>query len=528
MRIIGFKSDDDGSMVSVADGKLEFSFEEEKDFRRRSGEVSLPAFLRSFDRVSGPPDVFARSSRRGPAETERGTEPHARTLRHAFGRPLEWFHSTHERTQLFGSYALSPFPSGTACYALVWERHIGGFYRIDERMQIQRCPTVLAGPGRRYGYLHYLADPSPAPIGDRDAEARRADKVRALAARARQSPATPAGRALLDRLLDPRVESSAQLNDLLAADPAQFLPGSPFVRCGLHAPELPDLARQLSDELFARFHDFAAAHLREKLPLLIAGGCGLHSEWNARWRDSGLFADVFVPPCVTDGGSAIGAAAEAQYALTGDAKIAWSVYAGDEFVDDWPGLFGWVSSPLNLATVAAFLAEGRVVAWVQGRCAIGPRTLGHRSLLAAPSAPAALALNRLKDRAADHPLASVCLREDAPRHFQGPPDNPHALYAQRVIAPDLAAVTQPDGFARVQTVTPEDDARLHALLTAFKATTGSGLLGHTALDFEGRGVINCTTDLIGFVQRHHLDVAVVNDRLFVRASLHRERTGLAP
>lgn len=515
-------------MASIADGKLEFSIEEEKDSRRRNSATSLPGFLEILERLPVLPDVVAVSGERG-SKDYHGIGPATRVTRSAFGRRLEWVHSTHEKSHLFGPYAMSPFEPGRPCYALVWEGLIGSFYRIDEEMRIQRFPEVLAGPGRRYAYLHYLAETAPEKFGDRNGDAPRSEKTLALAGFGRRTATSPAERALLDRLLDPRIATKTQLDDLLAEEKERLLPGSPFIRCGVQTQEFKDLARKLTDELFRRFHDFAAEHLTEKLPLQIGGGCGLNAEWNTRWRECGLFTDVFVPPCCNDSGCAIGAAAEAQYVLTGNAKIVWSADAGEAFVEDWPNLPGWEACPLDLVRVAELLRAGHVVAWVQGRYEIGPRTLGNRSLLAAPFEPATAAeLNRIKEREDYRPIPAVCLREDAHLHFDGPRDSPHGQFAQRVRNPRLAAVTHADGSARVQTVTREANAPLHALLTAFKAATGTGVLCNLPLNFKGRGFMNRTTHLVRFAATKGIGVAVINDRLFVHPSLRPKPAGPAP
>ena len=80
----------------------------------------------------------------------------------------------------------------------------------------------------------------------------------------------------------------------------------PHYNVGLDDPEFRNFAGIFSDRVFDRFHRFAAANLKHELPLLIAGGCGLNCDWNSKWRDSGLFSDVFVPPVANDSGSAIG------------------------------------------------------------------------------------------------------------------------------------------------------------------------------------------------------------------------------
>src|SRR5690606_6394276 len=115
---------------------------------------------------------------------------------------------------------------------------------------------------------------------------------------------------------------------------ALFKASLPYVGIGVEHPKFCSLARKLSDAIFDRFFQYAKENLKEGYPLLISGGCGLNCEWNSRWKDCGLFADVFVPPCANDSGSAIGTAIDAQFHYTGNAKIEWDVYAGEEFVVD--------------------------------------------------------------------------------------------------------------------------------------------------------------------------------------------------
>jgi len=99
--------------------------------------------------------------------------------------------------------------------------------------------------------------------------------------------------------------------------------------------------------------------------------------------------------------------------LTGKAKLSWIVYSGQEFVDDEPDMPDVLVRPLDVREVAAYLGDGHVVAWTNGRCEIGPRALGNRSILAAPFDEAMHArLNRIKEREGFRPIAPICLEED--------------------------------------------------------------------------------------------------------------------
>ena len=63
-----------------------------------------------------------------------------------------------------------------------------------------------------------------------------------------------------------------------------------------------------------------------------------------------------------------------------------------------------------------------------------------------------------------------------------------------------------------------ENSRLHALFTAFKAATGTGVLCNTSLNFKGKGFINRTTHLMKFADARGIGVVVINDRLLVRNS----------
>lgn len=514
MRILAIKPGHDGTLASVCDGRLEFSIEQEKDSHPRYSRLSIPVALQAFERLPAVPDVVALGGWHGSVGRYFGLEPPERTRRRLFGHSLEWFFSSHEKSHLFGAYALSPFEQGRPCYALVWEGQIGSFYHIDANLKITRFPFVLTGPGDRFAYLFFLADPSRRIFTD---ILDMPGKLMALAGFGRDGPLRAEERELIDYLLQEREADAERLSQQCFVAKGKLRLRTPYLDIGVHDQGFRDLARKFSNRLFEEFHRFAAEHLTEKLPLLIGGGCGLNCDWNSRWRDSGLFAEVFVPPCCNDSGSAIGTAAEAQFCHTGNAKLAWSVYAGEEFLDNWPAPLGWEVSPLSLTAVAALLEKGEVVAWVQGRCEIGPRALGNRSLLAAPFEPKTAAeLNRIKGREDYRPIAPVCLREDVAEHFEGQAESPFMLYFQRVKNPALRAVTHADGSARVQTVRAEQNPRLHELLRAFKARTGVGVLCNTSLNFKGLGFINRTTHLMEWAMASGVRVVVINERLFRR------------
>jgi hydroxymethyl cephem carbamoyltransferase len=281
------------------------------------------------------------------------------------------------------------------------------------------------------------------------------------------------------------------------------------------------LAGKFSDEIFSRFHSFARDNLTKGYPLIISGGCGLNCEWNTKWRESGLFEFVFVPPCPNDSGSAIGTAIDAQSFFTGNAKISWNVYTGDAFINDVSSISTDFSEyDLDLDQVAQHLSNGKIFAWIQGRCEIGPRALGNRSLLAAPFSVATTErLNEIKKREGYRPIAPMCLEEDAKALFDQDSPSPYMLYFSHVVDRSLAAVIHVDGSARVQTVSKNGNSMMYSLLSAFKKRTGYGVLCNTSLNFNGRGFINRMSDLIEYCCDRNLDGFVAMDKFYIRKAV---------
>jgi predicted NodU family carbamoyl transferase len=92
------------------------------------------------------------------------------------------------------------------------------------------------------------------------------------------------------------------------------------------------------------------------------------------------------------------------------------------------------------------------------------------------------------------------------------------LYTQQVHTGALAAVTHVNGTARIQTVTSVINSHLCALLMAFRARTGYGVLCNTSLNFKGRGFINNISDLATYTIKHKLDGFVIEGRSYMLKS----------
>ncbi|MER9845567.1 proline dehydrogenase [Mesorhizobium australicum] len=514
---MSFKPHHDGTIVALdaSSSELIYSYEAEKDSFPRYSTITATTVLDAAGKLGAIPDVIAVggwsktgftrnvSDAAGYYGIAAGSEIVGERI--IFGRKAHFYSSTHERSHLWGSYGMSPFPTGMPCYALIWEGWCGDFYEIDEHLQVVHRGKVMANPGDKYAFLYALADPkftlpeAPPRIQD-------AGKVMALCAYGQTGLPDRDEQALIDCLLPSDVYPL----------PKEDFRDSPYYNIGVTDQKFTNLARRVSDAIFDSFHAFAKKNLTKGYPLLISGGCGLNCEWNRRWLETNLFSDVFVPPCANDTGSAIGTAVDAMRHFTGNAKIKWSVYSGQPFIFDEFDQTELEVHPLDCGQVASALLDDKVIGWVQGNCEIGPRALGNRSILAAPFSKATHErLNRIKKREGFRPIAPVCLEEDVALHFDLARPSPYMLLFQKVLDSRLEAVTHVDGTARAQTVSRKQNPQLFQLLTSFKAKSGVGVLCNTSLNFNGTGFINRASDLLTYARAAGLDGFVINDAFYI-------------
>lgn len=523
--VLAVKPGHDGSIALVDDGRLVFLLEGETDSSERHGPVTASLFMDALEQTNAFPDVIAVGGwhkilpgvDNGIEAGYLGLEPGVLVPTTALGRRILRYSSSHERSHLFSGVAMSPFDLDSEIAVLVWEGVIGSLYRWRDNGRSITGTEVLSQPGDRYAALFALADDS-FPSEGGFIPPSMAGKLMALTGFADEQPPNSDSVQIVRSLLT--------VPNLHPFDKARYR-RSALYNCGVTDPELCRTARLLSDEIFATFRRAVLETLPRGLPLVISGGCGLNCDWNGAWEASGLFAAVSVAPCANDSGSAIGTAVDALVQTGGPCSLEWDPYRGAAFVDDVaPG--GWSENPFEAARVAALLDSGHVVAWVQGNCEIGPRALGHRSLLAtARTVASRQRLNEIKRREWYRPIAPVCLEDELGRWFDDASADRHMLRFRTVLRPEeLPAIAHVDGSARVQSVTATSCPELHALLVAHRQQTGAGVLCNTSLNFPGRGFINRTSELLAFCDGAGIDHMVISDRLLVRRATTSEDPAL--
>jgi len=272
-----------------------------------------------------------------------------------------------------------------------------------------------------------------------------------------------------------------------------------------HADLAASVQRRLEDvllELIGWLHDRTGQR-----DLAMAGGTALNCVANTRLLAEGPFERLWVQPAAGDAGTALGAALQLG-AEAGEPRTTMTgADLGRGFTDS--ELEQWLrraklryERPPDLATtVATALAEDQIVAWFAGRAEFGPRALGHRSLLAHPGRAENLErLNDVKGREQFRPVAPMVRLDRAGELFgRGPIPSPYMLFVHDV-APEwrerIPAVTHVDGTARIQTVDPDDEPVLAAMLAEFERRTGLPTVVNTSLNTAGRPMVDHPLDAL--------------------------------
>jgi carbamoyltransferase len=261
--------------------------------------------------------------------------------------------------------------------------------------------------------------------------------------------------------------------------------------------------------------------------LCMAGGVALNCVANGRILNKGPFKRLFVQPAANDAGAALGAAALAHAALTGERpshRKLPHVYLGPEYSNPEIADLLQASSLVYkdyrgnceemYADTAQKLAQGKVIGWFQGRMEFGPRSLGARSILADPRDPSMRdRINAMvKKREGFRPFAPAVLEEKMRDHFAIDHASPFMLETCQVISPlDLPAITHVDGSARVQSVSAQGNPRFAALIEAFERITNCPILLNTSFNVKGEPIVCDPEDAMRCFISANIDCLVMGD-----------------
>ncbi|MGF6885327.1 carbamoyltransferase [Nocardia sp. GAS34] len=259
--------------------------------------------------------------------------------------------------------------------------------------------------------------------------------------------------------------------------------------------------------------------------LSMSGGFALNCPTNSHLLAKYGFRGLLVPPCANDSGQALGIGLLGFYARGDlDTKNVRTglPYRGDDGLDIASALAVFGRHILDVrdfdATTFVDDLENYPVAWVDGAAEVGPRALGHRSLLGDPRRIETKdILNRIKQRQWWRPVAPIVLEDHVARWFTDGRPSPFMLETFP-IDPEfrslVPAVAHIDGSARIQTLSTSDEPFLAAAIDAFYRRTGVPIICNTSLNDAGEPIINNAEQALNFCLRKGIAVAYIGKRRY--------------
>jgi carbamoyltransferase len=245
--------------------------------------------------------------------------------------------------------------------------------------------------------------------------------------------------------------------------------------------------------------------------LCLAGGVALNCKANGLLR-----GPVFAPPAPHDAGTALGAAWHVAPPRRAEGRI--SPYLGPAAGASANGaLDGLHREPLSPERVCEALGNGCIGAIVQGAGEIGPRALGHRSIVADPSTPEMHGrLNAIKSREPWRPFGAAALRPRAPALWQPRPRLSDYMLAGTPVSDAgherMPSAVHVDGTTRPQELDPDSGDVLAMLLREWGDRAGGALI-NTSFNGRGEPIVSSAADAVACFRRLGLDFLVLDDEL---------------
>ena len=300
---------------------------------------------------------------------------------------------------------------------------------------------------------------------------------------------------------------------------------------------LTDRERDLAASLQLRLEEIGyhiLNHLHEKTGLTdlgLSGGVALNSVMNGKILLHTPFRRIFVQPAAGDSGTAVGVCYQIYNGILRRPRgyVMEGAYTGPEFSDqeiraelDRSNLVYESYSDEEVTRRAAQdIAGGAVLGWFQGRMEFGPRALGNRSIVVDPRrADMKDILNeRIKKREPFRPFAPSILEEHVGDYFEQRHPAPTMLMVYQVRPErrnEIPAVTHVDGSGRLQTVTPQVNARYYQLISDYYKLTGVPVVLNTSFN-ENEPIVCTPRDAIDCFMKTRMDVLYLGNHAVRRS-----------
>lgn len=259
--------------------------------------------------------------------------------------------------------------------------------------------------------------------------------------------------------------------------------------------------------------------------LSLSGGFGLNCPTNSYLMKKYGFKGFLGAPCMDDSGQALGIGLFNFY-MANNKKVNFKLrhaFYGDsnEHVEesiDWYRKKGFIKS-VDDFDEDEFVNDIKddVIVWVDSNAEIGPRALGHRSLLGDPTKiETKNRLNQIKQRQFWRPVAPIVLREFVDDWFEEDVDSPYMLQTA-IVKPEkrkeIPAILHYDNSARLQTIENiKETSCLYNAILKFYEKTGVPIVCNTSLNDKGEPIIHSAYNAIRFAIKKKIRIVYINNK----------------
>lgn len=282
-----------------------------------------------------------------------------------------------------------------------------------------------------------------------------------------------------------------------------------------------DLQKE-TEKAILKFANYAFQKTNSK-NLCLSGGVALNSVANGKIINNTPFSNLFVTPACSDTGIPLHLCLSAYYYRLRKNKKAKFVqnnaYLGKNYE---PKVVEELLVSLNLnyekrdiKKIAEEISNQKIIAWFIGGSEIGPRALGHRSILVDPRNPEMKNIlnSKIKHREKFRPFAPAILEEKVNEYFM---TETKANYMLEVhpIRPEkinkIPATAHVDGTGRLQTVNKEDSPEYYSLINEFYKITGVPVLLNTSFN-DNEPIVETPEDSIITLLNTNIDILVIDN-----------------
>lgn len=336
----------------------------------------------------------------------------------------------------------------------------------------------------------------------------------------------------LDELIDfkyPNYETAYKIYDIIFKNmsidkvdnyDSQFSLEENFISAGMK--EIIRFSLELMDEEIQKILDRYDLNPTD-VYLSLAGGFGLNCPTNTYLMQKYGFKGFLGAPCMDDSGQALGIGLFNFYMRNNkhiNFKLKHAFYGEtNKNIEECLEIFrknGYIEKE-NVFDANVFVEDIQkdVVVWVDSNAEIGPRALGHRSILGDPrKIETKNRLNQVKQRQFWRPVAPIVMREHVAEWFENDIDSPYMLLTdivketKRELVP---AILHYDNSARLQTIERmEHTACLYDAINTFFKKTNVPIICNTSLNDKGEPIINSVYNAIRFAIKKKIRVVYVN------------------